>query len=171
MYLRFNEFQETFIKVIFHSKSMANTLKITGGKTDLVYTSNRSLVLELDLFAHYRDIQYNLSDIMGGLRKEDLKPVIVLHFSREDGKDVPNGLNKILLLTNCEGLYVATGASRCDVVSTEQIDVKGYKLDDDLKIYVDPSADKAIRYIPRLIKAKYSGNIPGNTSDDIITAG
>lgn len=146
---------------------MTNTLKITGRKADLICTPNRSLVLELELFAHYRGIQYNLSEITGGIREEDLKAEIVLHFSREDGKYVPNGLNKILLITNCEGGYKARGASRVDVMSTKQIDFKGYNLGDDLKINVNPSVDNAIGYIPRLIKEKYFGNI----SDDIITAG
>jgi ribosomal protein L21E len=62
---------------------------------------------------------------------------------------------------------VATGASAVDVVSTKRIDVKGYNLGDELKIYVDPSVDKAIRHIPRLLKKKYSGNISDDI-DDII---
>jgi len=99
---------------------------------------------EVILKATYNDRQYRNAEITGGLNVG--KAAIVIHFTPEDKKEIPGGLNRILLMTNCEGIYRATGIEKH---TPDYRNTKWYSMGNDLEIRVDAVADDVIRNLKR----------------------
>ncbi|GEM_PF-5141982 len=91
------------------------------------------------LVAAYKNRSFEQSKITGGITKGHAG--VIFHFASR--LTVPaDGLNVILLMTDCKGTYKATGLSAYDRGDGKP---QFYTLSDDLEIRVDPSADKVIR--------------------------
>lgn len=127
-------------------EKLTNTLEITGRATSIIDSRIGKGIL---LNAEYQGETYNLNNITGGF----IKGVggLIFHFQRSDGKIILDGLNTILLMTDCRGAYKATGMS-----SLNGGNFKGYMIGDDLEIKVNQSADEAIKnlYKPQEGKSK-----------------
>ncbi len=92
------------------------------------------------LQALYKGRTYDAYDITGGARNGGA--AFVIHFAPSDGVLKENGLNTILLMTNCDGTYKATGISYKDAATNK---IKFYSMGDNLEIKVDALASEAIK--------------------------
>lgn len=116
---------------------MNNILNIEGHRTGII---NPSTGYDLDLRALYKNTTYDFSNVTGA------PEAMVLHFSLQDKLFVPDELNVVLLMTAGNGHYRSTGLVRYDKGDGKP---QFYSLGDDLEIIVSPSADQAIRELPR----------------------
>ncbi|OGF60070.1 hypothetical protein A2W40_03370 [Candidatus Giovannonibacteria bacterium RIFCSPHIGHO2_01_45_12] len=67
---------------------------------------------------------------------------MLFHLSREDGQQIPDELNTILLMATGQGVYRATGISLYDSGDGKP---SFFTLGDDLELEVTESAERGIR--------------------------
>ena len=74
---------------------MSNILEIKGKKTGKV---NPATNVSIELTAYYQNTQYDFTKLTGIIPDAKM-PALTLHFTRSDKKEIPDGLNKIILIT------------------------------------------------------------------------
>lgn len=121
-------------------------LKITGRETGII---NPTTGLALELSTIYDGKKYALSQVTGG--RSEAGVGLVLHLAPDQREARSEGPCAILLATNCEGQYAATGIKSYDPRTGQPV---FYTLSSDgsVAVNIDPSAERAVRAIPRQLR-------------------
>lgn len=132
---------------------MDKILKISSSGREVIGSYNR----DLDLTATYQDVKYEFSRLTG------VPKAIIMHFSREKRLFIPNSLNVVLLITNGNGNYHATGLKNY-IGADGKPDF--YSLGNDLVIKVESPAEDLIKDISNRLSIEINPFHVTNTRDN-----
>ncbi|MBW2995902.1 hypothetical protein KY332_01245 [Candidatus Woesearchaeota archaeon] len=120
---------------------MSNILKIEGRKS-CILNANLKPELGIYLIADYKGKKFDIRNIFGFMNDGEVVSA-VLKFDPQDKDYEKNGLNHIILATDLNKVYRATGATEISLGEKP----KFYSLGDDLEIIVNDSAREAVASI------------------------
>lgn len=143
---------------------MANVMSIDG-KSSVIVNPNLNIEMGLFLTAEYQGRQFEIRRVLGFEHEGKISSGI-LQFNSEDRRETEDRLNYILVMTDFDEVYRATGVSSFPTFTGEKPSF--YRMGDDLEIKMSESAKqgiKSVRKLPDILDQLMSQDAPEYIKD------